>query len=409
MFKILIVEDDTEKLRNITQTLAGIDGINVDSIDHSLDAFGAKKSMRENFYDLLILDISIPQRISEAIDPEGGIKLLHEIIQRTIYKVPTHIIGLTAHETVFQKAVNDFSFQILSVINYSQTDIEWQSKLINGVKQRINSKQIANIPQPIYNYDIGIITALDKELDAVKALSSKWEKVSFPNDASPYWETLFTKNDKSFRVIAACAPQMGMNASAVLSMKLIYNFRPRYLFMTGIAASVKDIETHGYGDVIVINESWDGGAGKITQTKDGENEFLPTANHLKLDSDMAEKIRNIKDNSSLLRQIKDKWKPNASPNTELTVHIGSIATVAGVIENKAVVAELKSKDRKLLGLELEIYGMYYSAFNCSNPKPTPIGIKSISDFANTDKNDMYQAYAAYTSAQVMYEFIMSEL
>jgi nucleoside phosphorylase len=409
MFKILVIEDDSEKLRNILQTLSSVDGIDIDTIEHVIDSLGAKNKLKDVYYDLLILDIAIPLKKSEPIDIEGGIKLLQEITVRDIYKTPNHIIGLTARDEIFSKAKAEFDSQVLSVIRYSETDIEWQKQLCRGVEYRLISKLSSTTIEPEYDYDIAIITALDKEFDAVKSLSKTWKRVVVKNDSSPYFKTVFSRNKKSFTVIAACCPQMGMNSCAVLSMKLIHNFRPKFLFMPGISASVKNIESHGYGDVIVIDEVWDGGAGKITQKEDGTNVFLPNAHHLRLDKDISESIRSLKDNSSLLRKIKDMWKPNTVPNTELSLHIGSVVSVAGVIENSAVIEQLKLEDRKLLGLEMEAYGMYYSAYNCSNPKPTAIALKGISDFANTSKNDFFQAYASYTSAMVMYEFIMTEL
>lgn len=413
-FTILIVEDNTDKLKEIIQTIEHIDALknlkSEDYIDHEIDGLGARKKMKEKNYDLLILDIAIPLRKSENIDAEGGLKLLDEILKREGYKIPIHIIGLTALEEIYAKASSNFASQILSVIKYSNTDIEWQSKLMNGVEQRITAKVSAATAALNYDYDIAIINAVETEFHAVKALSKDWNRVAVQSDSTSYFETTFSKDDKQFRVVAACAHQMGMNASAVLSLKMIHNFRPKYLFMTGIMASVKDITSHGYGDIIVADESWDGGAGKITEDENGITVFLPTANHIRLNTDISQKIRSIKDNPTLLRSIKDKWKPNSVPNTELTVHIGSVTSVAGVIENKAIIDELKKQDRKLLGLEMETFGMYYSAANCSHPKPlAAISLKSISDFANTSKNDLYQSYASYTSAQVMYEFIISEL
>ncbi|MBG6110987.1 nucleoside phosphorylase/CheY-like chemotaxis protein [Flavobacterium sp. CG_9.10] len=407
MFKILIVEDNIDKLRDILKTLECV--YNVDDVDHALDSFDAKKKLKENFYDLLILDIAIPLRKSETIDLEGGIKLLKEIHERDFYKIPSHIIGLTINEEVFSKATSEFGNHILSVIRYSLTDVEWQKKLLTGVEDRMKSKLCLNSIEQEYDYDIAIINAVETEFNAVKALSKDWVKINYKSDSSPYFETTFKKGEKVFRVIAACAPQMGMNASAVLSMKMIHNFRPKYLFMTGILASIQKNGSHGFGDILVIDESWDGGAGKITQDEDRKVLFLQTANNLRLDRDISEKIRSLKENKDLLRRIKDEWVQGKTPNTELSIYIGSVASVAGVIENEAIVNELKVKDRKLLGLEMEAHGMYYSAINCSSPKPIAIAMKSVSDFANLGKSDDYQSYASYTSARVMYEFIISEL
>lgn len=409
MFKILIVEDDTNKLRNIYNVIEAIPRINSDHIEHVVDASSAKKVMRNNVYDLLILDIAIPTRKSDLIDSDGGVKLVQELFLREDnYNIPAHIVGLTALSDVFEKATKDLEASIISVIRYSDTDKEWEEKLQGGISQWIRAKESSSSLPPEYDYDVAILTAVDVEFQAVKSLSDNWTRVTFPGDATPYSETVFENGPKKLKVVAASLSQMGMNASAVLTMKLIYNFRPRYIFMPGIVASLKDASSHGFGDVLIVDECWDGGAGKVEKDAGGEYVFKPTAQHLRLEKDLSEKIRALKDNQQLLRAIKDKYKNGQSPNTELNIHIGSVVSVAGVIANKDVADNLLSKDRKLLGLEMEAYGMYYSANNCSNPKPSAMALKSVSDFANSSKSDSYQGYAAFTSANVMYHFIMNE-
>jgi nucleoside phosphorylase/CheY-like chemotaxis protein len=408
MLKILIVEDNSDKLRNISETLENhsIDG---DMVDHAIDYHSALKFLKNTLYDLLIIDIGIPIRRSGAVDMEGGVKLLQEVLQRDHYIKPSYIVGLTALDIEFSNAARQFDHQSIFVIKYSEGDEEWKNALINCIDQRIAAKSAVHSQQICFNYDIAIITAVDVEFKAVMALSETWVRVSHPADPSPYFEGTLEGNGKKFKVVAVCAPQMGMNSSAIFSMKLIYNFRPKYLFMTGIAASLKDSADHGFGDILVVDESWDGGAGKLVQTDDGEAIFQQTARHLRIDTDLAEKIRGYQSDKTLLRSIKDNWKFGAVPNTELTLHLGSVTSVAGVIGNEAVIKKLKEHDRKLLGVEMETYGVYFAAHNCGNPKPLAISFKSISDFANDKKNDLFQAYASYTSAKFMFEFVIGEL
>ncbi|UKJ05811.1 hypothetical protein [Solitalea lacus] len=54
---------------------------------------------------------------------------------------------------------------------------------------------------------------------------------------------------------------------------------------------------------------------------------------------------------------------------------------------------------------METYAVFYAACNCSKPQPLAFSTKSLSDFANEEKNDDYQMYAAYTSASYLYNFI----
>lgn len=406
MLKILIVEDDSTKLRNVLQLIEKNPRIDSNLIHHELDIVSAKKRLKDSNYDLLIVDIAIPNRKAEAIDMSGGIKLVEEVLHRDIYNVPTHIIGLTALNEAFEEAFKKFSSKIISVIRYSDSDIEWEGLLDAGINKWIDSKQSSNREVPNYNYDIAILTAVDIEFDAVKALNNgNWSSLRITQDSTNYWETTLQNDDKSFRIVCACLPQMGMVASAAYTMKIINNFRPKYLFMPGICASLKDNETHGYGDVLIIDECWDGGAGKIGKDDKNEYTFEPVALHLRLDPTISDAIRTIKEDKNTLRLIKDSFQ-GTKPNTELNVHIGSVVTVAGVIANEEISHELKGKDRKLLGLEMEGYGVYYSAFNSSLPKPHVLALKSVCDFANSKKNDAFQNYSAYTSAQVMLKIIL---
>ena len=407
MFRILVVEDDTNKLRNICKILESINGVTEDLIDHEVDGKSAKSKLRKNHYDLLIVDIAIPSFKSGQVELDGGINLVEEILNRPLYKIPSNIIGLTALTEIFEKAKDRFNSNILSVIRYSDSDNEWETKLYGGVSNWVKTKVGLDNAVPDYNYDVAIITAVDVEFNAVKNLSDNWKRIQVNNDSTTYLETDFEDGNGAVRVIICCLPQMGMNACSVVTMKIVHNFRPRYLFMTGIAASLKDSYSHGYGDILVIDESWDGGAGKIVT--DGQNQtFEPVALHLRLDRDLAEKMKSFAENKELLREIKDKFRNGKTPNTELAVHLGSVVSVAGVIANKQATDHLKLKDRKILGLEMETYGMYYSVANCSLPRPKVMALKSVCDFADESKGDSYQSYAAYTSASLLFHFIMKE-
>lgn len=53
---------------------------------------------------------------------------------------------------------------------------------------------------------------------------------------------------------------------------------------------------------------------------------------------------------------------------------------------------------------METYAVYYAAQNAIN-SPKFLSIKAVSDYANKDKNDDYQKYAAFISIQ----FLLKEL
>lgn len=406
MLKILIVEDNNDKASDILKVITdAFHEIDLNSIKHVTDAHGAKKELEVNFYDLLIIDIAIPERLSQEVNQEGGIQLLEDLKLRDKYKMPQHIIGLTGYNNIFQKVKDKFEANVLSIIEYSNNNIEWSTKIKESIKLMIASKK--SIHQKIidYNFDIAIICAVEVEYNSVKAAFDNWNNLDISGDSTIYIETNINNyNDQKIKIVLAKLEQMGLVSSATMTMKVIQNFRPQYIIMPGIAASIQNERDHGYGDILVFDECWDGGAGKIKKDNNDQYIFEPVANHLRMDTDILNLFRRIQSDNNLLRNIKDTFQ-GKTPNTELKVHIGSVTSVAGVIANNDVTQQLKQKDRKLLGLEMEAYGMYFAAYNSSNPKPKPIALKSVCDFADSNKSDDYQHYSAYSSTNIMKELI----
>ncbi|HNP66686.1 MAG TPA: response regulator [Aequorivita sp.] len=410
MIKILIVEDTPAKLDKIKQLFndeTKPESIQITEVDNVKTA---KRLLYKQSYDLMILDLVLPFE-SGDLNPnyKNGIDFLDDIYGNPSIIKPIHIVGLTEFSELKPEYENKFHKQLNILIDYQQDSFNWREQL-KGILWMLVEKEEKFFQRRNnqYNYDIAIITAVDIEFKAIMNLDAQWELEKVENDATSYYKGVFKNKNKELRVIAASAPQMGMNASSALSMKLIYNFRPKYLVMTGIAACTQSRDNYGFGDILVADQSWDGGAGKITEKADGEAIFLPSANYLSLDADLKEKINLYKTNDSLFVAIRNGSKHSKS-NTMLQLHVGPLASVAGVTENTAIIELLKKHQRKIIGLEMETYGVFYSANNCSNPKPKPLSIKSICDFADTNKNDNYQEYAAYTSAQFFYQFAINEL
>ncbi len=58
----------------------------------------------------------------------------------------------------------------------------------------------------------------------------------------------------------------------------------------------------------------------------------------------------------------------------------------------------RETQRKIIGLDMEMYATFYAAHHSCRPAPHPIGLKSVCDFADEKKGEEFQPYAAYTSA-----------
>lgn len=91
----------------------------------------------------------------------------------------------------------------------------------------------------------------------------------------------------------------------------------------------------------------------------------------------------------------------SKPESELSVVLGPVASV---IADPHIVEKIKNGQiRDIVGIEMEIFGVYYAARWSISPKPKFVALKSVCDFADADKDDKYHAYASFTSARVFIE------
>lgn len=239
-----------------------------------------------------------------------------------------------------------------------------------------------------YNAFCALIYVTDTEEDAVKRMY-EWQELHFDGDDQIYYEAVGLTDGK--KIYAARQDEMGMTASATLTMKLISHFRPKYVIMPGIAAGT--LEESGdaqmYGDVVLADMVWNYSNGKYVPKDQasiifGEVGFKPRPTVVKIDDDLLPYFE----------------KAVHSEHNETHVHVGAIASGSAVVANKAVVdQQVKSQFDTTKGLEMEGYGVVYAASHATEPRPKAIIAKSVCDFADNRKSDMFQKFAAYTSCE----------
>lgn len=249
-----------------------------------------------------------------------------------------------------------------------------------------------------YKSFAALIYVTDTEEEAVMRMYD-WKEMRIEGDSQLYYEADFTKF--GMKIFAARQDEMGMTASATLTMKLIEHFRPKYVIMPGIAAGALEESGNAqmYGDVILANMIWNYSNGKYV-SKDradivfGEVGFLPRPTVVNIDPELLEYFE----------------KAVNSEHNETHVHVGAMASGSAVVANRTILEQqVKGQFQSTKGLEMEGYGVAYAASHATEPRPKAIIAKSVCDFADSRKSDKYQKFAAYTSCefvQLMLEKIL---
>ncbi|WP_433740044.1 hypothetical protein [Pseudomonas putida] len=396
MIKILLVDDDSEKHRVITKVVLEVPGIEDDSIDHVYDVVAAKKAIRSNRYDLVILDINLARNSNSGPEVGAGLDVLHFIKNNNHAKRPGCLFGLTAFDDGAEIAASEFSSPLWKLMRFSYTELSWCQPLKEALiyLQELNKPPFTNDGKN-YHYDLAIFTAIQEELDSLLSLSS-WTKITVPYDHADYYETILQGPDGSLKAVATVAPRMGMPSAAVSSSKLIHNFRPKYLAIVGICAGVRGKSE--LGDILIADPCFDWGSGKWQrETESGVLRFRPATYQWRLDESLRAAAKSVASDEKFLRDLHYNYE-GKKPTQRPEVHIEAMASGASVLQATSLMEDVRDLHKNLVGVEMESYAVFTAAQHAAEPRPLCISVKSVCDFGDETKSDDVHHYAAHTSS-----------
>ncbi|MEQ8299382.1 MAG: hypothetical protein RH945_02450 [Hyphomonas sp.] len=401
--KILLVDDDVRKAKDVTNALLASGVPDESFIEHATNAADALRSMEQQRYDLLILDLAIPKSKADEIDVDGGKKLLRRLTTSDRYLQPEHIVGLTSVDDAYNASIAEFDGALWTIARFDTNSSEWIAQLASRVKH-IQAKQSARASGIEYDYDIAIICALERpELKAVLDQYPGLKELEDPSDPTRYRHGRVTIGDrKDCRLVVCSAPRMGMAHASALTGKLCVKFRPKIVMMTGICAG--RVGEVNLGDIIIANPSWDYGSGKFSNDKKDSTIFEPDPHQMTLDPMLRKSAERVAEDGKYLDELRRSFS-GAVPDTALRAKVSPMASGAAVRTDDGFFATMAKHHRKIVAIDMETYGVFAAASEMPEPKPKVLVVKGVSDFANSNKDDRYQDYAAFVSARFAFEVL----
>ena len=260
-----------------------------------------------------------------------------------------------------------------------------------------------------FETDIGVVCALEyPELSAVVDAfggSTAWKEIGNARFTHVYRETnIETSTGAQLRVVATTATSMGLTAAAIATTQLVLQFHPRIVAMIGIAAGTRSGNKQ-FGDVLVADPSVDYNSGKVSVEK-GIREFLPDPYPIGLNPRLRSVLQKYRNNHQLFTDIQKCWK-GTRPTAANRLHLGPLGAADQVIDDASRILEIQRNWRKLIGVEMETYGVYRACHESPDPKPRFVSFKAVCDFA-AEKTDSWQNYAAFSAATFAAEFFKTE-
>lgn len=398
IINVVIAEDDANKLRNIRSVLAAPRGCQLE-IQVATCRSELLSVLRAGRFDLLVLDLVMPLEAGGMPRESAGSNVLDMMNAGVVRAVP-HVVVVSGFREVAAKFDAEFRSLGWRAVHYEPGLSDWAEVL------RAKIEHVARCGMGGgYVTDVVCVCALEfPELAALRALPYGWREYRDSNDDSMYLRGSFALAGDAVSVVAVSCGRMGMPVASAVTMKAIECFRPRVLAMCGIAAG----RVGQFGDVLVATDSWDAGAGKFLS--DGRLHVEPTQSHA--DARMCALIRRFEKDPAVLAALLDGWTGAVPPGLPPGILIGPLASGSAVVAYRSEVERLVGVNRKLIGLDMEIHGVYQAVEVARRPRPAVIGVKGICDHADDRKGDSWQDFAAHTSARffdcLMHEYFRRE-
>lgn len=399
MLRVLIVDDHPNRYRPLTDALAEL-GIQRANIKFLSSTNEASEELEDNQYDLLVLDILVPSWPDLDADQINSADLLLAIQNDCAIQKPRYIVGITADLKIVDESTREFERNTWTVVRYSAVDEAWVQQIVNCAKYLMSSDERDEKRE--FNFDLAIVCALEEpELEQVLTLPWQWGEPKPLDDVTFFREGSFEVDGRVRKVAALSLSRMGMVSAAVLTNKTIERLRPRVIAMTGICAGHKDKAQ--LGDVIVADPAWDFQSGKLKlDGKKARMEFSP--HQIPISHFLRSRFEQMTSDRRLVADIIGEFGSEAPSGFK--IRIGPIASGAAVMADGKVIDEIREfQNRDLLGLEMEIYGMYAASQQASFPQPKFLAVKGVCDFADPDKHDGAQRFAAFASTQILSKYV----
>lgn len=407
--RFLVVDDDLQKLQLVCTFLVeqGIDANDIQQAEH---AAAARIALASGSVDVLLIDVLLPARRGAPALGQNCIELLRQIMEDGTTPAPRHILGMTASADTRAEFDADFQSLVTRVLHIAPGEHRWRQDLGGFLVylRHITSARESN------DFDICVLNAL--RAPELSGLLAAWkprlgaEQLLGRNIT--YQTGVISLDGVERRLVCAHLAQMGPVASTHAATTLLSEFRPRIMLMTGICGGFADHVN--IGDLVVAEKSWDWQAGKWkdggaapaeAQTTNDQNDVIDRGLHAHLETALDQRDASpelIADARALDRNIAaihDSYQ-GAKPEMVPKLVVGPMVTGSSVVASTDIQKLFREQHRKMVGVDMECYGLYYAAQLHGGSPVKVICIKSVSDLADRAKGDDFQAYCSYMSAMV---------
>ena len=373
--RILIIEDSAEKLEKLISFIRSWSGdgqVIIDTCDVVNDGL---LKIGEQQYDLIIIDLLLPQ-IKGAPTAAAGDGVLRAV-EQSAKNNRAHVVAITKYPAEAESNRDAFRDLGALILEFSDSSDQWAIGL-KFILNRIRAKT---------RYDFIIFCALKEEAKAFSETDMKFGS-SRARQGVPSTEVELNKA----RGLVVTMPQMGLVDTAILASKMLENFDPSVVVMSGICGGIEGKSE--LGQLIVADPSWEYQSGKIT-----ENGLLHEPYQIRLPERTRASLDLLIDDKALLSECYEGLPvPSGKGWLPPSPAIAPMASGSAVVADLSTGSVVETQHRKSTAIEMEVFAFYRAAF-LARPEIQFFAAKVVVDFCNPYKNDSWHSVGTVVSAR----------
>lgn len=146
-FSILVVDDTYEKVRLVGEVTNRLLGCEIESSTNTREAL---EKLKDKYYDLLIVDMNLPEFIGESPSLVTGTELISSLFQMDRFKKPLAIVAVTSHADAYEASekkliklgvplilIKNDDSELKTVIS---SKVNYYKSLKESIEERFNKK-----------------------------------------------------------------------------------------------------------------------------------------------------------------------------------------------------------------------------------------------------------------------------
>lgn len=405
--RLLIIHDRPEIASELVSLIQAT-GTPHCRIDTAFDLMTGRDLLRSNYYDLAVIDLTLPVVVGMAADTLENVNiLLRSIFSGGDFKVPADILGISKDTDALALIRNDVGEHLMGVV-HEDTDGRWKKAVAAKVRYVANSRRSRRlVGNSAYEIDLVIITALDKEALPYGGLF----ELAKSEELDGGKEFVFKSCDEVMRRgLLFAVGKSGQAPTASMTQALLTQFRPRLILMTGFCGGVA--ERVNQGDLLAFTSAhaWDYGKWAEIKTGDETKKLVFQARPGALNVDEKGVDRLVRGLIAEGYKPSDAMRGAVSAATKEKLNSWKLKrTAAGsgsaVVTSLDVLQQITGLDENIWAIDMESYGFYYACRNTPVVAPDFICIKSVADFCNGEKSSEFHEGCSLIAASFAHELV----